>query len=164
MAGIRIGLRMNLRCSLLLLVVLFGGTGCFVRDARWTPARPLSHTPGRSYKLITTGYCPCGSCCGWKRNWLFRPVASSGPNRGKPKAVGYTASGVRAKSGTIAADTSIFPFGTVMYVPGYGYGKVEDRGSGIKGHRIDLYFRSHNEALKWGRVTKKVTVWKAGSR
>lgn len=164
MAGIRIELRMNLRCSFLLLVVLFGGTGCFVRDVRWAPVRPPRHAPGRNYVLETTGYCSCGDCCGWERNWLFRPVVSSGPNQGKRKAVGYTASGGRAKSGTIAADTSIFPFGTVIYVPGYGYGCVEDRGSGIKGYRIDLYFHSHSDALKWGRVKKKATVWKANSR
>ena len=164
MARIRIRLRMNLRSCILLLVVLFGGTGCFVRDIRWTPVRPPRHMPGRSYKLITTGYCSCGECCGWNRNWLFRPVYSYGPSRGNPKRVGYTALGVRAKKGTIAADTSIFPFGTVMYVPGYGYGTVEDQGSGIKGHRIDLYFRSHKDALKWGRITKDVTVWKANAR
>ena len=164
MAGTRIGPRMNLRCSFLLLVVLFGGTGCFVRDVRWTPIRPPRHTPGRSYALETTGYCSCGRCCGWERNWLFRPVSSSGPNRGAPKPVGVTASGVRAKNGTIAADTTLFPFGTVMYVPGYGYGRVEDRGSGIKGYRIDLYFRSHSDALAWGRAKKEVTVWKTGSR
>ena len=164
MAGIRIEPRMKLRFGFLLLFVLFGGTGCFVRDIRWTPVRPPRHTAGRSYTLETTGYCSCGPCCGWERNWLLQPVTSSGPNRGKPKAVGTTASGVRAKNGTIAADTAIFPFGTVMYVPGYGYGRVEDRGGGIKGYRIDLYFRSHNDALMWGRAKKKVTVWKPGAR
>jgi 3D (Asp-Asp-Asp) domain-containing protein len=135
-----------------------------MRDIRWTPVRPPRHAPGRTYVLETTGYCPCGECCGWKRNWLLRPVVSSGPNRGELKAVGYTASGVRAKNGTIAADTSIFPFGTVMYVPGYGYGRVEDRGRDIKGYRIDLYFHSHSVAMKWGREKKKVTVWKTNGR
>jgi len=111
--------------------------------------------------LETTGYCPCGHCCGWRRNWLGRPVFASGPNKGKSKKVGYTASGVRAQPGTIAADTSIFPFGTIMYVPGYGYGIVEDRGGDIKGRRIDLYFTRHSKALAWGRVKKRVLVWKA---
>ncbi len=61
------------------------------------------------------------------------------------------------KDGTIAADTSHYPFGTRMFVPGYGWGRVEDRGSAIKGpDRIDLFFSSHSEALRWGR--KKVTV------
>ena len=61
--------------------------------------------------------------------------------------------------GTIAADTAYYPFGTRMYVPGYGWGVVEDRGGAIKGaHRIDLYFSSHSDALRWGRKNVGVTV------
>lgn len=61
------------------------------------------------------------------------------------------------RHGTIAADTEYYPFGTRMLVPGYGWGEVEDRGSAIKGpKRIDLYHRSHKEALTWGR--RKLTV------
>lgn len=164
LAGVENPIPVNLRCGIALLLILLGNTGCYVRDIRWAPIRPPHGAAGRSYTLETTGYCSCGKCCGWTRNWLFRPVASSGANKGRPKDVGITASGERAKNGTIAADTSIFPFGTVMYVPGYGYGRVEDRGGGIKGYRVDLYFRSHGDALKWGRTKKKVTVWKRGAR
>jgi 3D (Asp-Asp-Asp) domain-containing protein len=111
-------------------------------------------------RLIVTGYCPCGECCGWTRNWLLRPVVKAGPNKGKPKRVGITASGVRAQPGTIAADTRLYPFGTIMHVPGYGYGMVEDRGSAIKGRHIDLYFRSHRAAEQWGKQKLAVRVWK----
>lgn len=63
------------------------------------------------------------------------------------------------KNGTIAADTAYYPFGTRMYVPGYGWGVVEDRGGAIKGPaRIDLYFDSHSQALQWGRKVLNVTV------
>lgn len=120
---------MKTLAPVLLSAALFFTTGCFVRDIRWTPVRP---PPGRAPRVVTletTGYCSCGRCCGWTRNWFFRPVYASGLNRGKPKPVGLTASGVRARPGTIAADTSLFPFGTVMHVPGYGYGRVEDRGT-----------------------------------
>ena len=59
--------------------------------------------------------------------------------------------------GTIAADTKYYPFGTRMYVPGYGWGEVQDRGAAIKGpNRIDIYYDSHSDALEWGR--KKVRV------
>jgi 3D (Asp-Asp-Asp) domain-containing protein len=87
------------------------------------------------------------------------PVYSSGPSKGKRKKVGITASGTRARRGTIAADTSRYPFGTVMYIDGYGYGRVEDRGGSIKGDRIDLFFPSHRSALEWGRQTIKVKIW-----
>lgn len=61
------------------------------------------------------------------------------------------------RHGTIAADTGFYPFGTRMFIPGYGWGEVEDRGSAIKGpKRIDLYHRSHKDALTWGR--RKVGV------
>lgn len=63
------------------------------------------------------------------------------------------------KDGTIAADTRYHSFGTRMHVPGYGWGVVEDRGGAIKGaKRLDLYYRSHNKALKWGRRNVDVTI------
>ncbi|MGW8193036.1 MAG: 3D domain-containing protein [Desulforhopalus sp.] len=69
------------------------------------------------------------------------------------------------KTGTIAADTDYYPFGTRMHVPGYGWGVVEDRGGAIKGPtRIDLYFDSHAKALQWGRKTLNVTVEYPSSR
>lgn len=142
-----------------LLFVVLSMAGCMIRDVRWSSIRPPSRTAAQMYRLETTGYCPCGECCGWKRTWYGRAVIASGPNRGKPKAVGITASGERAKRGTIAADTKIFPFGTVMYVPGYGYGIVEDRGGAIKGYKIDLYHSSHADARTWGREIKEVKVW-----
>ncbi|MBN1269839.1 MAG: 3D domain-containing protein [Kiritimatiellae bacterium] len=148
-----------LRCGLC-LALLLTSAGCCLRDVRWQPVRPPRGAPYREEALKTTGYCPCGQCCNWRRNWLFRPVIAAGANRGKPKAVGITASGARAKPGTIAADTSLFPFGTIMYVPGYGYGRVEDVGGDIKGHHIDLFFRAHRRAMEWGVQRKKVRVWR----
>ena len=63
------------------------------------------------------------------------------------------------KDGTIAADTRHYPFGTRMYVPGYGWGRVEDRGGAIKGPtRIDLFFDSHQDALHWGRRKLPVQI------
>ena len=119
---------------------------------------------GRPVVIETTAYCPCKQCCGWKRNWLFRPVIASGPNRGKPKAVGLTASGKKAKPGMIAADTRYYPFGTVLYVPGYGYGTVEDRGGDIQGpQRLDLFFKAHADARHWGRKRVYVVVFPPGT-
>jgi len=62
--------------------------------------------------------------------------------------------------GTIAADTRYYPFGTRIYVPGYGYGIVEDRGGAIKGaRRLDLYFDSHSRARRWGRKQLVVEIY-----
>jgi len=109
--------------------------------------------------MLTTGYCPCRLCCGWRRNWLGRPVYVSGPLAGQHKDVGMTASGTKAQKGTIAADTTRYPFGTILYIPGYGCGRVEDRGADIKGDHIDLFFETHREAMAWGRRYLPVRIW-----
>lgn len=81
-----------------------------------------------TYKI--TAYCSCSYCCG--------------------KSNGITASGTKAKAGrTIAADTSVLPFGTKVVIDGHTY-TVEDRGGAIRGNKIDVYCSSHSEALKWG--------------
>lgn len=65
-----------------------------------------------------------------------------------------------SRDGTIAADTRYYKFGTRLYVPGYGYGVIEDRGSAIKGPtRLDLYYDSHAEARQWGRQHIFVTIY-----
>jgi hypothetical protein len=61
--------------------------------------------------------------------------------------------------GTIAADTHYYPFGTKIKIPGYGWGEVTDRGGAIKGpNRLDLYFESHQDALRWGRRSVQVRI------
>jgi 3D (Asp-Asp-Asp) domain-containing protein len=112
--------------------------------------------------METTAYCACKECCGWKRKYgccLGPAVYTSGPSKGERKRVGITADGRKARKGTLAADTSRYPFGTIMYVPGYGWGEVHDTGSAIKGNRLDLFHASHKKALEWGRRTVEVRVY-----
>ncbi len=64
------------------------------------------------------------------------------------------------QKGTIAADTRYYPFGTKMYVPGYGWGIVEDRGGAIKGPNIiDIHMSSHSRAMRWGRKKVEVEIY-----
>jgi len=115
---------------------------------------------GREVKMVVTGYCACHRCCGWRRNWLGQPVYAGGALAGKRKKVGICADGTKARGGTIAADTRYYSFGRRMYVPGYGYGTVHDRGKGIQGAaRLDVFFKSHRRALRWGRRSVVVTVF-----
>jgi len=111
-------------------------------------------------RMKVTGYCPCGECCNWKRKWFIWPVVKSGPNKGKPKKIGICSDGTKAKKGTIAADTALYPYGTIMYVPGYGWGEVHDTGRDIKRNHIDIFFDSHKDAKKWGVKWLNVTVYK----
>ncbi|NLB69550.1 MAG: hypothetical protein GX804_07690 [Lentisphaerae bacterium] len=139
-----------------MLFILFLIEGC-----QTVQIRPDSGSRRRTVAMEITGYDSGPRSCGWKRDRFGRPVYAYGVNKGKPKKVGITASGTKAKRGTIAADTRYYPFGTIMYVPGYGYGRVEDRGGAIKGpHRLDLWFPTEREALLWGRKKNiRVTVW-----
>ena len=142
--------------KVILLSAALALAGCLMMgDFGNRSLRPPAGAQSHRYVLQTTGYCPCKICCGWHRNWLFAPVTADGHF----KKVGYTASGTKARPGTIAADTSIFPFGTIMYIPGYGYGRVEDRGADIKGWHIDLFFYDHADAKTWGNTRRYVDVW-----
>lgn len=138
--------------SAILLALVFG-SGC-------ASLRPPRGVKPIEKKMLITAYCKCQSCCGWERSWFGGPVYSSGPQKGKRKKVGITASGTRAKKGTIAADLSLYPYNTIMYIQDYGYGRVEDCGSGVKGNHIELFFSSHKKALKWGKQTRNVKIWR----
>ncbi len=118
---------------------------------------PKGMTPV-TVEMKTTSYCHCRRCCSYK--WmLFIPYQKRGMFRYRIKHVGITSSGAMTRPGTIAADTSIYPYGTVMHIPGYGYGRVEDTGGAIKGRHIDLYRSNHWFARHWGVRTKKVRIW-----
>ena len=54
------------------------------------------------------------------------------------------------RRGSIAVDTGVFPFGTHLVIPGYGYGRARDTGGWINGHHIDLAMTSCKEAHDWG--------------
>jgi 3D (Asp-Asp-Asp) domain-containing protein/peptidoglycan hydrolase CwlO-like protein len=70
-----------------------------------------------------------------------------------------TASGLPLGWGTVAVDTNVFPFGTKMYIPGYGDGVAADRGTAIIGRIIDIWFPTCAQARAWGRQTLTITVF-----
>lgn len=81
-------------------------------------------------------------------------------------AYGITYSGVKVKRdlySTIAADTSVFPIGSVLFIPEYGFGVVADTGSAITGKRIDLYYDTVNDVYnEWGKKTLDVYLIEKG--
>jgi 3D (Asp-Asp-Asp) domain-containing protein len=87
-------------------------------------------------------------------------VESTGKSKGHPE-YGITYSGVKVKRdlfSTIAADLSVFPIGTILFIPGYGYGVVADKGGAIKGNELDLYYETVEDVYnKWGK--KKVDIY-----
>jgi Uncharacterized protein conserved in bacteria len=105
------------------------------------------HGPIESVVVTATGY--------------TAGVESTGKRPGE-RGYGITYSGVKVRRGvvsTIAADPKVFPIGTLLYIPGYGYGVVADTGKLIKGRRIDLYFETPSQVYReWGKRTVKVDV------
>ncbi len=91
--------------------------------------------------LEATGYYPGIECC-------------------YPHDDGFTAIGDVAGRGSIAIDDKNGPLrmGQMIWVEDYGPGKCNDRGSSIKGWKIDLCFETYEEAIEWGRKLIKVYV------
>ena len=104
----------------------------------------------KTVKMRVTAYCPCKKCC---ETWANIPVSS-----GKRKnASGHT---IHVGDKFVAAPRN-YPFGTEMVIEGYAGGKVvkvEDVGGAIKDNKLDLYFDTHDDALKFGRKDVNVRV------
>ena len=92
-------------------------------------------------------------------------VESTGKSLNDP-GYGITYSGVHVRRGlysTIAADPTVFPIGTILFIPGYGYGVVADTGSAINGNRLDLYYPTVQDVYKhWGKRKLEVFVIEKG--
>ncbi len=94
----------------------------------------------------------------WRRPMTMTATAyDPGPRSCGKYADGYTATGAKAEKGVVAVDDRVIPMGTRMYIPGYGFAIAADRGSAIKGNRIDLCYPTYRQAIQFGR--KKVKVY-----
>lgn len=82
------------------------------------------------------------------------------------KSTGYTHTGrmthtdIWPAPGIAAVDPRVIPLGTKLYIDGYGFARAMDTGGAIKGNRIDLFFDTKEEALRWGRRSVTVFVLK----
>ncbi len=89
-----------------------------------------------------TAYCSCEKCC------------DKDPS---DEWYGITATGKRARWGTVAVDKNVIKLGSKLKIEGFPdtIFRAEDVGGAIKGKHIDLWFPSHMGARKFG-VQKKV--------
>jgi 3D (Asp-Asp-Asp) domain-containing protein len=75
---------------------------------------------------------------------------------------GITATGINLKKNpnqkVISVDPKVIKLGTKVYVEGYGYAVAADKGSAIKGNKIDVFMTSKKAAINWGRKTVKVKI------
>ncbi len=113
-------------------------------EIRWFNNRPIR--PARTMSMLVTAYSPDERSCG---KW----------------ADGITASGYSVWTNgmkSVAADTSILPFGSLVSIPGYDNENVVpvlDRGGAIRGNRLDVLYPTHERALQWGVQRLEVTIW-----
>ena len=90
-------------------------------------------------KVFTaTAYCSCKKCC------------DKDPSN---KWYGITASGRKARWGTVAVDRRLIKLGSRLRIEGFPKTvfRADDVGGAIKGKHIDLWFPSHKKALEFGR-------------
>ena len=90
-------------------------------------------------KILQGHYCACRKCCG---KW----------------ADGFTASGAKATEGVTCAASRNIPFGTKLNIEGVGVRVVQDRLAPKYDGRIDIFFNSHKDALKFGKKRLKVKI------
>lgn len=102
----------------------------------------------RWLKVIASAYCPCSKCCGKHAN-------------------GRTATGRNANLPGVAVDPKVISLGDHVDIPHYPRGPndngswilADDVGGAIKGNKIDVRFRDHEDAIKWGRKEIRIRVW-----
>lgn len=98
-------------------------------------APAVNMRPLGSFKA--TAYCPCARCCG--------------------RAGARTCTGTVPRANhTISVDPRVVPMGSKLLIDGVVY-TAEDQGSGVNGNKVDIFFNSHQEALRYG--VKKVQVY-----
>ena len=72
---------------------------------------------------------------------------------------GLTASGKPTElDWTVAADWSILPNGSIVYISGIGFREVMDVGGSVKNNHIDVLVQGHQEALDLGIDNKDVWI------
>jgi len=74
-----------------------------------------------------------------------------------------TTAGTKVTVGVVAADPALLPIGSVIAIHGLDerYGgtyTVLDTGARVHGHRVDIYMRNCDEALRFGRRRVEVDL------
>lgn len=120
-------------------------------DTEWIERQPINQVVGYGTHIVPRMVdTPTGPREYWrvvKMRVTSYTAASSGKEPEDP-GYGYTASGYGVAQGIVAVDRSIVPFGSYVYVPGYGVGYVGDTGGGVRGRWVDLGY-SEADFIPW---------------
>ncbi len=106
----------------------------------------MSDLTNKEYKLVYLGDFKITHYC----RESYKHICGSG--------AGVTATGTQITPGrTVAVDPKVIPYGTQMYIEGYGWRTAEDCGGAIKGNDIDVAVETHSQAMDMG--VKHGGVW-----
>jgi len=87
-----------------------------------------------------------------RSRWLSVTVTAYTASEAEGTLAGLTATGTRARPGTVAVDPSVIPLGSRLRITGVpGVYRAEDTGSGIRGAQVDVFMASRAEVLQFGR-------------
>ncbi|MCS7065278.1 MAG: 3D domain-containing protein [Fimbriimonadales bacterium] len=122
------------------------------------PPQPHIYHVGVHRHIASRGQVARGSSFRTTRVLEMEATAYTAHRSGGGTGTGRTASGLPAGYGLVAVDPRLIPFGTVLYIEGYGMAIAADKGRAIRGRRIDLFFHSRKAALQFGRRRVRVHV------
>lgn len=73
---------------------------------------------------------------------------------------GTTATGVPAAVGRVAVNPNVIPYGTNLYITGYGYAVAADTGGALRSGAamVDVYFDTESECINFGRKTVNIYI------
>jgi uncharacterized protein YabE (DUF348 family) len=123
-------------------------------EGAYLAQEPISRIIGYGTKIVPhTTNTPGGQIKFWRALRVYAVSYS-------PTSAGgnITASGLPLRKGVAAVDTSFIPFGTRLYIPGYGEAVAADTGGGVKGRIIDLGY-SDSDYVSWHQWVTAYFLW-----
>lgn len=106
----------------------------------------ISELKNIGYKLVYLGNFKLTHYC----NEQYEHICGNGD--------GITSTGSSTNVGTtIAVDPKVIPYGTKVYIEGYGWRVAEDCGGGVNQNHVDILVDTHAQALSMG--TTHGGVW-----
>ncbi len=123
-------------------------------EETWVDRKPVEEKLAYGRKIVLhTMTLPDGQTITYWRKIRMLATSYTAASSGKPRShplYGITRMGWKMRRGIVAVDPRVVNLGGKVYVPGYGFGEVEDTGGRILGRRIDLGYDEWN-LIYWYR-------------
>jgi uncharacterized protein YabE (DUF348 family) len=121
-----------------------------VTEEEWVETPPTTEIISYGTKIVIRQLQTKDGLVSYWRHFRAYATAYTASTAGTPRDApwyGRTYMGLPARKGVIAVDPDVIPYGTWMYVPGYGKGLAADRG--VHGKHIDLCYDDDKWPPPW---------------